>query len=66
MTKLLFLGTLLFSTICLNAQNMESYQEAANPVAVNPALWSEVKAPQVSWGSTDVRYKKKNLPLFPE
>lgn len=59
MTKLLFLGTLLFSTVCLNAQDTESYQEAPNPVAVNPVLWSEVKAPQVSWGSTDVRYKKE-------
>ena len=59
MTKLLFLGTFLFSTVCLNAQDTESYQEVPNPVAVNPVLWSEVKAPQVSWGSTDVRYKKE-------
>lgn len=36
MTKLLFLGTLLFSTVCLNAQDTESYQEVPNPVAVNP------------------------------
>ena len=59
MTKLLFLGTLLFSTVCLNAQDTESYQEVPNPVAVNPVLWSEVKVPQVSWGSTDIRYKKE-------
>lgn len=59
MTKLLFLGTLLFSTMYLNAQTSGHYQEAPNPVAPNPALWSEVKAPQVSWGSTDMRYKKE-------
>ena len=59
MTKLLFLGTLLFSTVYLNAQTSGHYQEASNPVATNPTLWSEVKAPQVSWGSTDMRYKKE-------
>ena len=59
MTKLLFLGTLLFSTVCLNAQTSGYYQEAPNPIAANPALWSEVKIPQVSWGSTDMRYKKE-------
>ena len=59
MTKLLFLGTLLFSTVYLNAQTSGHYQEASNPVATNPALWSEVKTPQVSWGSTDMRYKKE-------
>ena len=31
MIKLLFLGTFLFSTVCLNAQDTESYQEAPNP-----------------------------------
>ena len=59
MTKLLLLGIFLFSVMCLKAQTSGYYKEAPNPVAVNPALWSGVKAPQVSWGSTDVRYKKE-------
>ena len=59
MKKLLFLGALLLSTVCVSAQTSECYSEAPNPVAVNPALWSKVKTPQVSWGSTDVRYKKE-------
>ena len=59
MTKHFLLGILLFSAVSLNAQTSGHYQEAPNPVATNPALWSEVKAPQVSWGSTDMRYKKE-------
>ena len=59
MKKLLFLGILLLSAVGMNAQTSEYYQEAPNPVATNPALWSKVKNPQVSWGSTDVRYKKE-------
>ena len=39
--------------------NSEYYQEAANPIATNPALWAKVTAPQISWGSTDIRYKKE-------
>ena len=41
------------------AQTSEYYQEAANPIATNPALWAKVTAPQISWGSTDIRYKKE-------
>ena len=59
MTKHFLLGILLLSAVSLNAQTSGYYQEAPNPVAVNPALWSEVKTPQVSWGSTDMRYKKE-------
>lgn len=59
MKKLLFLSVLLLSTMLLNAQTSEYYQEAPNPIATNPALWSKVKTPQVSWGSTDIRYKKE-------
>lgn len=43
----------------MNAQTSEYYQEAANPIATNPALWAKVTAPQISWGSTDIRYKKE-------
>ena len=32
MKKLLFLGALLLSTVCMNAQTSEYYQEAANPI----------------------------------
>ena len=35
MKKLLFLGALLLSTVCMNAQTSEYYQEAANPIAVS-------------------------------
>ena len=59
MKKLLFLGALLLSTVCMNAQTSKYYQEAANPIATNPALWAKVTAPQISWGSTDIRYKKE-------
>ena len=54
-----FLGALLLSPVCMNAQTSEYYQEAANPMATIPALWAKVTAPQISWGSTDIRYKKE-------
>ncbi len=38
---------------------VENYTELPNPTAVNPALWENRSAPQVSWGSTYVRYKKE-------
>ena len=28
-------------------------------ISTNPSLWVKVSAPQVSWGSTDIRYKKE-------
>lgn len=59
MKKLLLLGFCLLSAVCLNAQTSEHYEEAANPIPTDPALWAKVKAPQVSWGSTDMRYKKE-------
>lgn len=57
MKQLLILGAFLFSAGCLNAQT--SYQEAPNPIATNPALWTQTTTTQVSWGSTDMRYKKE-------
>lgn len=59
MKKIFLLGAILLSMSSLHAQTNESYQEAANPIATNPTLWTKVTAPQVSWGSTDVRYKKE-------
>lgn len=58
MKQLLILGAFLLSVGCLNAQT-STYQEAPNPIATNPTLWTKVATPQVSWGSTDVRYKKE-------
>lgn len=56
----ILLGAYLFSTSALlNAQTSVNYKEADNPVAVDPALWAKVKTPQISWGSTDIRYKKE-------
>ena len=43
----------------LNAQTSTNYEEASNPISTNPSLWVKVSAPQVSWGSTDIRYKKE-------
>lgn len=43
----------------LNSQTSTNYEEASNPISTNPSLWVKVSAPQVSWGSTDIRYKKE-------
>ena len=39
------------------------YTEAPNPIATDPARWAAVKAPMVSWGDTDTRYKKEEPAL---
>lgn len=36
-----------------------SYKELPNPTSTNPALWEKVKGVNLSWASTDVRYKKE-------
>lgn len=36
-----------------------SYQELPNPVPVDASKWKGVKGTHLSWGSTDVRYKKE-------
>ena len=59
MKKLIILGAFLFSINSLNAQASTNYEEASNPISTNPSLWVKVSAPQVSWGSTDIRYKKE-------
>lgn len=59
MKKLFILGAFLLSMNCLNAQTSTTYEEANNPIATNTSLWVKIKAPQVSWGSTDIRYKKE-------
>lgn len=59
MKKLIILGAFLFPINSLNAQTSTNYEEASNPISTNPSLWVKVSAPQVSWGSTDIRYKKE-------
>lgn len=59
MKKLIILGAFLFSINSLNAQTSTNDEEASNPISTNPSLWVKVSAPQVSWGSTDIRYKKE-------
>ena len=59
MKKLIILGAFLFSINSLNSQTSTNYEEASNPISTNPSLWVKVSAPQVSWGSTDIRYKKE-------
>ena len=36
-----------------------SYQELPNPVSVDASKWKGAKGINLSWGSTDVRYKKE-------
>lgn len=38
---------------------IENYQELENPVKTDLKVWSKVKGTLVSWGSTDIRYKKE-------
>lgn len=38
---------------------LATYQELPNPALTDPALWEKVKGTKVSWGSTDIRYKKE-------
>lgn len=64
MKKLFILGAFLLSINCLNAQTSTTYEEANNPIATNTSLWVKIKAPQVSWGSTDIRYKKEEPALI--
>ena len=64
MKKLFILGAFLLSINCLNAQTSTTYEEANNPIATNTSLWVKINAPQVSWGSTDIRYKKEEPALI--
>lgn len=38
---------------------VDTYAELPNPATTDPALWKNVKGTSVSWGSTDIRYKKE-------
>ena len=58
------LGAFLLSMNCLNAQTSTTYEEANNPITTNTSLWVKINAPQVSWGSTDIRYKKEEPALI--
>lgn len=58
MKRMLLLGSILFA-VCTFPTLAQEYTEAPNPVATQPTLWSKVKTTQISWGSTDVRYKKE-------
>ena len=60
MTKHFLLGILLLSAVSLNAQTSGYYQEAPNPVAVNPTLWSEVAQSLVLTRSLSVSRPKPN------
>lgn len=53
------LGVGLLVSLGMNAQQGMTYEEMDNPVVTQTALWQQVSGPQVSWGSTDVRYKKE-------
>lgn len=59
-----FLLSVLFftGTISIYAQIADSYRELPNPVQTDLTQWDKVNTPKVSWGSTDVRYKKEVPP----
>lgn len=42
-----------------------SYEELPDPAATNPVLWQNVQGVNLSWGSTDVRYKKEEPAPLP-
>ena len=42
---------------------VERYTELENPVMTDTLLWQKVKPVNISWGSTDVRYKKETPAL---
>ena len=50
---------LLCLPILLLAQH-EDYQELPNPVGTDSKAWANVHTSQISWGSTNVRYKKES------
>lgn len=61
--KNILLSVLFFTgTISLSAQIADSYRELPNPVQTDLTQWDKVNTPKVSWGSTDVRYKKEVPP----
>ena len=43
---------------------LQAYQELPDPVAPSEKEWAAVTAPQVSWGTIDVRYAKHQLPAL--
>ena len=61
--KNILLSILFFTgTISIYAQIADSYRELPNPVQTDLTQWDKVNTPKVSWGSTDVRYKKEVPP----
>lgn len=50
-----------------NLQNdpfKKSYKELPNPVSTDMSNWRKVSSTNVSWGSTDIRYRKEVPPLI--
>ena len=43
---------------------LQAYQELPDPAAPSEKEWAAVTAPQVSWGTIDVRYAKQQLPAL--
>ena len=43
---------------------LQAYQELPDPAAPSEKEWAAVTAPQVSWGTIDVRYAKHQLPAL--
>lgn len=62
MKNILFSVLFFTGTISLSAQIADSYRELPNPVQTDFTQWDKVNTPKVSWGNTDVRYKKEVPP----
>src|SRR5699024_9713715 len=46
---------------------VKHYKELPNPIAPNPEKWDNNSGIKVSWGSTDIRYKKEEpMPIKKE
>ena len=63
LASLLFL--ILLALADLSAQSpfpVQFYKELPDPATISPQQWTAVKRPCVSWGTTDVRYAKHEIP----
>ncbi len=49
----------------LNLSRDKTYTEAENPKAINPLDWEGSQSLNISWASTDIRYKKEERPNIP-
>jgi hypothetical protein len=68
MTRSLLIALTLFCSHPCVAQTGDEYQELTDTKPYDDkAVWDKLPpAPQISWGSTDIRYAKQNVPDIPK